>query len=118
MNLEEKKSRLQAVRRGLSSSLGRRRIGQIVERLPELDIGLVSLDDPSISFSNGRYFQAACPRRMIPHAQIRAGNTFQIDGISTGRLDLVSVAKTFYFLDPIPPAPSAVEHNLANDAQS
>lgn len=33
-----------------------RRIGQIVQRVPELDIGLVSLD-PSISFSNRSHFQ-------------------------------------------------------------
>ena len=77
-----------------------RRVGQIVERLPELDIGLVSLD-PSISFSNGRYFQSPNPRRMIPHAQIRAGSNFELDGISTGRLDLVAVGKSFYFNDPV-----------------
>lgn len=80
-----------------------RKIGQIVERLPELDIGLLSLD-PSISFSNDRYFQAPAPRRMVPHAQIRAGDNFEMDGISTGRLDLVAVGKSFYFEDPTPPA--------------
>lgn len=81
--------------------------------MPELDIGLVSLD-PSISFSNGRYFQAPFPRRIIPHAQIRAGDNFEMDGISTGRLDLVAVGKSFYFDEPIPPA---VEYDPA-EAQS
>lgn len=85
-----------------------RRIGQIVERLPGLDIGLVSLD-PSISFSNGRYFQAPNPRRMIPHVQIRVGSNFELDGISTGRLDLVAVGKSYYFDGLVPPA---VEHDL------
>lgn len=87
-----------------------RRIGRIVERLPALGIGLVLLD-PSISFSNGRYFQAPNPRRMIPHAQIRAGSNFEMDGISTGRLDLVAVGKSFYFDDPVPPA---VEYDLVD----
>lgn len=32
-----------------------------------------------------------------------------MDGISTGRLDLVAVGKSFYFDDPVPPA---IEHDL------
>lgn len=84
-----------------STPLGRR-VGQIVERLPEIDIALLSLD-PSISFSNARYFQAPAPLRMIPHEQIKIGDNFELDGISTGRLDLVAVGKSYYFEAPIPP---------------
>lgn len=46
---------------------------------------------------------------MIPHAQIRAGDNLEMDGISTGRLDLVAVGKSFYFDEQIPPA---VEYDL------
>lgn len=80
-----------------------RRIGRIIQRFPELDIGLLSLD-PSISFSNARYFQAPAPQRMVPHHQIRAGDYFECDGISTGRFDLVACGKSFYYEDPIPPS--------------
>lgn len=78
-----------------------RRIGQIVERLPELNIGLVSLD-PSISFTNTRYFLAPAPLRMVSHDEIQAGDYYEVDGISTGRLDFVAVGKSYYFEDPTP----------------
>ncbi|MCJ1269224.1 hypothetical protein MMC22_009113 [Lobaria immixta] len=87
-----------------------RKIGQIVERLPGLGIGLVSLD-PSISFSNERYFQAPAPRQMISHALIKAGDSFEMDGISTGRIDLIAVGKSFYIEDP---APLSEEHDPAD----
>lgn len=46
---------------------------------------------------------------MIPHAQVRAGSNFLLDGISTGRLDLVAVGQSFNSDDPVPPA---VEYDL------
>lgn len=79
------------------------KIGLISERLPELDIGLVSLA-PSIPFSNERYFHAPVPKRIVPHDAISAGNNFQIDAISTGRMDLVVVGKSYYIIDDsVPP---------------
>jgi len=64
-----------------------RRIGQIRLRLPPYDLALAELD-PSIIFDNQRYFEAPNPQRLIDHTEIRAGDWFECDGMSTGRIDL------------------------------
>lgn len=64
-----------------------RRIGEIAERSEDWDIALVRLD-PSISFSNRRYFEAPSPRRLVPIGDILCGDWFEADSISTGRIDL------------------------------
>lgn len=72
-----------------------RRIGQIVQRFPAWDIALVQLD-PSISFSNRRYFAAPVPSRLISIEEIRAGDWFEVDGMSTGRVDLCARGRSWY----------------------
>lgn len=64
-----------------------RRIGGIVERRPEWDIALVKLD-PSIAFINARYFEAPSVERLTSVHELMAGDWFEVDGISTGRVDL------------------------------
>ena len=64
-----------------------RRIGQITERFPAWDWALAELD-PSISFSNDRYFAAPKPSRLIRVNELKVGDWFEVDGYSTGRLDL------------------------------
>lgn len=64
-----------------------RRIGQIRLRLPPHDIALAELD-PSITFDNQRYFEAPNPQRLVHHTEIQAGDWFECDGMSTGRIDL------------------------------
>ena len=71
-----------------------RRIGQIVDRRPAWDIAFVELD-PSINFSNESYFQAPKPSRMIRRDELRAGEWFEVDGHSTGRIDICMDKKTF-----------------------
>lgn len=72
-----------------------RRIGQIAQRFPASDIALVQLD-PSISFSNRRYFAAPIPLRLISIEEIRAGDWFEVDGMSTGRVDLCARGRSWY----------------------
>ncbi len=64
-----------------------RRIGQIRIRLPPHDLALAELD-PSITFDNQRYFEAPTPQRLVDHTAIQAGDWFECDGMSTGRIDL------------------------------
>ncbi|MCJ1366632.1 hypothetical protein MMC16_005762 [Acarospora aff. strigata] len=64
-----------------------RRIGQIRLRLPPHDLALAELD-PSITFDNQRYFEAPNPQRLVDHTTIQAGDWFECDGMSTGRIDL------------------------------
>lgn len=64
-----------------------RRTGQIVTRHPDWDIALVQLD-PSIAFTNTRYFESPSAQRLIPVNELLFGDWFEVDGISTGRIDL------------------------------
>lgn len=67
-------------------SLGQR-IGQVVTRHLDSDVALVQLD-PSITFTNARYFEAPSAKRLTPVNELLAGDWFEVDGISTGRIDL------------------------------
>ncbi len=62
-------------------------IGQIRLRLPPHDLALAELD-PSIPSDNQRDFEAPTPQRLIDHTAIQAGEWFECDGMSTGRIDL------------------------------
>ena len=72
-----------------------RRIGHIIQRFPERDIALAQLD-PSIPFSNSRYFAAPAPSRLICIEEIKAGDWFAVEGISTGRVDLCARGRSWY----------------------
>lgn len=70
-------------------------IGMIVNRWPGWNLALVAMD-PSISFNNRRYFSAPSPRRLISeNDELLAGDWFELDGISTGRTDLMARGRTF-----------------------
>lgn len=64
-----------------------RRIRQITTRQLDWDITLVQLD-PSIAFTTARYFDAPPVQRLTPSNELLAGDWFEVDGISTGRIDL------------------------------
>lgn len=69
-----------------SHPLGRR-IGQMVTRQLDWDIALVQ-PDPSIAFASTRYFEALSAQRLTPVKELLYGDWFEVEGISTGRIDL------------------------------
>ncbi|KAI4135290.1 MAG: hypothetical protein LQ347_000808 [Umbilicaria vellea] len=71
-----------------------RRIGQITDRFPAWDLAFAQLD-PSISFSNDHYFAAPKPSRLICVEEIKAGDWFEVDGYSTGRLDMCARGRSY-----------------------
>lgn len=71
-----------------------RRIGQITDRFPVWDLAFAQLD-PSISFSNDHYFAAPKPSRLICVEEIMAGDWFEVDGYSTGRLDMCARGRSY-----------------------
>jgi hypothetical protein len=59
------------------------KIGDIVDRYPELDIAMVQLTPANLSrFST--YFQAEPPKRLVDTPNIVRGSWFEVDGMSTG----------------------------------
>lgn len=70
-----------------------RHIGMIFNRWPAWDLAFVTMD-PSISFNNGRYFSAPSPSRLVSENELLAGDWFEVDGISTGRIDLMARGRT------------------------
>lgn len=71
-----------------------RRIGEIVNRWPAWDLAFVAVD-PSISFDNGRYFSAPPPTRLVAAQELMAGDWFELDGISTGRIDMMARGRMY-----------------------
>jgi len=71
-----------------------RGIGQITDRFPAWDLAFAQLD-PSISFSNDQYFAAPKPSRLICVEEIKAGDWFEVDGYSTGRLDMCARGRSY-----------------------
>ena len=71
-----------------------RAIGQITDRFPVWDLAFAQLD-PSISFSNDQYFAAPKPTRLICVEEIKAGDWFEVDGYSTGRLDMCARGRSY-----------------------
>lgn len=78
-----------------------RRIGQIMTRQLDRDIALVQLD-PSIEFTNARYFEAPSAQRLTPTEELMAGDWFEVDGITTGRIDLCARIITHYRSTALP----------------
>lgn len=61
------------------------KIGDIVNRYPELDIAIVQLTPAhSGRFTNKSYFQAEAPKRLIEKCDLVRGTWFEVDGMSTG----------------------------------
>lgn len=67
-------------------------LGIIEEVFPELDVALVKLD-PSFQtkISNNPYFQAETPRRLAEYSEIEQGGWYELDGMSTGLMELMSM---------------------------
>ncbi|MCJ1435138.1 hypothetical protein MMC27_004508 [Xylographa pallens] len=59
------------------------KIGDIYERWQAQDVAMVKLR-PSIQFSNGDYFQATTPRRLLKLSQTAYGQWCSADGMSCG----------------------------------
>ena len=91
-----------------------RHIGNIVNRWPAWDLAFVAMD-PSISFNNGRYFSAPSPSRLISETELLAGDWFEVDGISTGRIDLMARGRTLNYRVPEAPQGSAPINSLEWD---
>jgi hypothetical protein len=63
------------------------KIGDIVDRYPELDIAMIQLTPAHFShFSNQTYFQAEPPKRLADASNLVEGTWFEVDGMSTGML--------------------------------
>ena len=76
-----------------------RRIGNIVHRWPAWDLAFVAID-PSISFNNARYFSAPSPARLVTPNDLLAGDWFEIDAISTGRVDMMARGRSYHHQAP------------------
>ena len=65
------------------------KVGEIVDRYPELDIAMVQLAPAHSShFSNQTYFQAEPPKQLAKTSNLVRGTWFEVDGMSTGMLSL------------------------------
>ena len=84
-----------------------RRIGRITDRFPAWDLAFAQLD-PSISFSNDQYFAAPKPTRLITMEEIRAGDWFEVDGYSTGRVDMCARGRSYYIRPYTPVGAQAI----------
>ncbi|KAL2037318.1 hypothetical protein N7G274_010007 [Stereocaulon virgatum] len=71
-------------------------IGEIDERWQALDIALVKLN-PSVRFTNAKYFESKVPRRLLYRSQIPLGVFFALDGMSSGMLWFQSQGVTMMF---------------------
>lgn len=66
------------------------KIGDIVERYPELDVAVMQLTPANFGrYTNQTYFQAQAPRRLAEMTDIAPGTWFEVDGVSTGMLSLM-----------------------------
>jgi hypothetical protein len=72
------------------------KIGDIVNRYPELDIAMVQLTPAHSShFSNQTYFQAEPPKRLADTSNLVRGTWFEVDGMSTGMLSFQYLIDSF-----------------------
>ncbi|PKX90721.1 uncharacterized protein P174DRAFT_376226 [Aspergillus novofumigatus IBT 16806] len=77
-------------------------IGTVSDTRPELDIAFVKLTPAaSASFTNECNFQAEPPRSLMPGDMIEAGSWSEVDGMSSGLVNLMAYGK--YFMAPIRP---------------
>ena len=68
------------------------KVGDIVDRYPELDVALVELTPANLGrFSNALYFQAEPPKRLVDTDQMSLGSWHEIDGMSTGLLSFLYI---------------------------
>ncbi|KAI2731885.1 hypothetical protein CBS147332_1024 [Penicillium roqueforti] len=66
-------------------------IGDVINIRPELDVALVKLTSTaSTKFKNTCYFQAQPPKTLLEGKDIRAGSWAEVDGMSSGLLNLLS----------------------------
>ncbi|KOS42617.1 hypothetical protein ACN38_g6477 [Penicillium nordicum] len=71
------------------------KIGDIVERYPELDIAMVQLTPTNFCrYTNQTYFQAQAPRRLAEPTDLAPGTWFEVDGMSTGMLSLMYIGNS------------------------
>ncbi|KAJ5941063.1 hypothetical protein N7516_001231 [Penicillium verrucosum] len=70
------------------------KIGDVIDTRPELDISLVKMT-PAVSakFRNTCYFQAEPPRALLAGAYIKQGSWAEVDGMSSGLLNLCAFAR-------------------------
>jgi hypothetical protein len=79
------------------------KIGDIIDARPELDIALVELTPAaSEKFTNACYFQAETPRVLLKGSEIKQGTWFEVDGMSSGLVSLLTYGQRY--LKPERPA--------------
>lgn len=72
------------------------KIGDIIDTRPELDIALVKLmPNASAKFTNTCYFQAETPRMLLEGFQIEQGSWSEVDGMSSGLVNLLTYGKCY-----------------------
>jgi hypothetical protein len=74
------------------------KIGDIIDRYPELDIAMVQLTPAHFShFSNQTYFQAEPPKRLADTSTLLHGTWFEVDGMSTGLLSFQCLGRSWKY---------------------
>ncbi|MCJ1483397.1 hypothetical protein MMC06_003564 [Schaereria dolodes] len=70
-------------------------IGGVRERAQAMDIALVELN-PSVAFSNSKYFQAKPPRRLLRYDEQEQGVWHTADGMSSGLVAFMTIGMTSF----------------------
>lgn len=72
------------------------KIGDIIDRRPEIGVGLLGLA-PKIAakFTNGCYFQATPPSRLLEGDEIMQGSWSEMDGMSSGLITMMAYARIY-----------------------
>jgi hypothetical protein len=63
-------------------------LGRIKERFVDDDVALVELG-PDIRFQNDQQFDCKTPKRLLPHDEMKLGDCFFVDGMTTGGVALI-----------------------------
>jgi hypothetical protein len=68
-------------------------VGNITQTYPELDLSVVKLK-PSVQCTNSIYFMAERPMKFLKFDEVRFGDYFEIDGMTSGCMTVVMRAKS------------------------
>jgi hypothetical protein len=75
------------------------KVGDVVERRPELDLALVQLtpdtSTTSAKFANALCFQAEPPQMLLKGSQINQGSWSEVDGMSSGLVSLLTYGRCY-----------------------
>jgi hypothetical protein len=82
-------------------------IGNVVQTYPELDLSVVKLES-NVECTNSIYFMAERPMKLLKFDEVKFGDYFEIDGMTSGCMTVVMRAKS------ITSTPGPREHQFDN----